>query len=181
MSQLKVDSIVPRGGIASGEGGGIIQVVTTNISARTTVTGLSNTGFTDISGFSKAITLKSTSSKALIMIMCNASHQTNEFAMPMRVIRRVGGSDTNVNVGDSTGIRISGSAGYTQSGTPANLITFIGVDSPATTSEITYVMQLGSQSSQNICINGSQSNNANNAGVNQCVLSSSMTIMEICA
>ena len=82
MSQIKVDSIVPRNGIASGEGGGIIQVVTTNISARTTVSGLSNTAFTDISGFSKAITLTSNTSKALIMIMLNVSHQSDGFAIP---------------------------------------------------------------------------------------------------
>ena len=27
MSQLKVDSIIPRSGVASGQGGGIVQVV----------------------------------------------------------------------------------------------------------------------------------------------------------
>ena len=180
MSQIKVDSIVPRNGIASGEGGGIIQVVTTNISARTTVSGLSNTAFTDISGFSKAITLTSNTSKALIMIMLNVSHQSDGFAIPARVIRRIGGTDTNVNVGDTTGNRISGSFGYSQSSIPANSMVFIGVDSPASTSEITYVLQLGSQSAQSVCINGTQTSNADNAGTNQAVLSSSMTIMEVC-
>ena len=180
MSQLKVDSIIPRSGIASGEGGGIIQVVTMNFTARTTVTGLSNTGFTDISGFSKAITLTSNTSKALIMIMLNVSHQSDGFAIPARVIRRIGATDTNVNIGDEAGSRIRGSFGYSQSSIPANSMVFIGVDSPASTSEITYVLQLGSQSAQSICINGTQSSNANNAGTNQAVLSSSMTVMEVC-
>ena len=64
MSQLKVNSIVPVGGVASGQGGGIIQVVqdsTTTTATNTTVT------FAD-TNLSGTITPTSTSSKILVIV-----------------------------------------------------------------------------------------------------------------
>lgn len=158
--------------------GRIIQCVTTNLATRTTISNFSNTGFSDLSGLSRTITLKSSGNEVLVMIMLNISHQTSGFAIPARVVRRVGG-DNYVNIGNSNGSRIRGSFGYSQSSIPANAVTFIGRDSPGTTSQINYVLQLGSQSGQNVTINGTTSGNANNAGVNQAVFSSSITLMEI--
>ena len=64
MSQLKVNSIIPVGGVASGQGGGIIQVVqnTTSTHASNTTTTFADTNL------SASITPTSTSSKILIVI-----------------------------------------------------------------------------------------------------------------
>ncbi len=64
MSQLKVNSIIPVGGVASGQGGGVIQTVqeqTTSTASNTTIT------FAD-TNLSATITPTSTSSKILIYI-----------------------------------------------------------------------------------------------------------------
>ena len=64
MSQLKVNSIVPTGGLSTGAFGGIIQVIPAFTNATTINT--TNT-FADITGLSVTITPSSTSSKFLIM------------------------------------------------------------------------------------------------------------------
>ena len=68
MSQIKVDSIVPRGGLASGVSGGIIQtvqVIKTDTSSFTVPT----QSFYDDTNFSASITPTSTSSKILVQMM----------------------------------------------------------------------------------------------------------------
>ena len=64
MSQLKVNSIVPVGGVASGQSGGIIQIVqnTTSTHASNTTTTFADTNL------SATITPTSTSNKILIFI-----------------------------------------------------------------------------------------------------------------
>ena len=61
MSQLKVDSIIPRGGLPSGASGGIIQIVQTV----KTDTFSANTGssFVDITGMTVTITPQSASNR----------------------------------------------------------------------------------------------------------------------
>ena len=65
MSQIKVDSIIPRGGLASGSSGGIIQVRSVT---KTDTFQTSSASFTDITGLSVSITPQSTSSKILIQV-----------------------------------------------------------------------------------------------------------------
>ena len=64
MSQLKVNSIVPVGGLPSGANGGIIQVV--NVVKQDTFSSTSAGSFQDITGLSLSITPSSTSSKILV-------------------------------------------------------------------------------------------------------------------
>ena len=63
MSQLKVNSIVPVGGLPSGANGGIIQVVS---ATKTDTASFSSTSFQSISGLSVTITPSSNSNKILI-------------------------------------------------------------------------------------------------------------------
>ena len=66
MSQLKVNSIVPVGGLPSGADGGIIQTVQTVKSDVTSQSGSSSGTFFDISGMSATITPSSNSNKVLV-------------------------------------------------------------------------------------------------------------------
>jgi len=137
MSQLKVNSIVPSGGLPAGaDGGGIIQVVST-LKTNTFSTSTANT-WTDITGMSASITPSSTSSKIIVMCSIFASSQYNSF------IRLVRGS-TVICVGDAAGNRVQVSTGsfYTYGDgniTNTQPITFL--DSPATTSATTYKIQV---------------------------------------
>ncbi len=122
MSQLRTNSIVPVGGIPAGaSGGGIIQIVESS---------LSNTGSTTSStlvntGLSASITPRSTSSKILCI-----------FSLAIR------------NDGQRSGIGLARNGtsiwGYQEAypqTTAASAKTFQFLDSPSTTSSITYAVQ----------------------------------------
>ena len=72
MSTLKVNKIIPVGGVPSGGGGGIVQVVQT---VKTDVfTSNTQDSFTNITGMSVNITPLSSSSKILVSVNMNASN-----------------------------------------------------------------------------------------------------------
>ena len=64
MSQLKVNSIVPAGGLVSGANGGIVQVVNSHLKTRQTL----STGSFEPTGLSATITPSSNNSKILIIV-----------------------------------------------------------------------------------------------------------------
>tara|TARA_Y100001937_G_scaffold65964_1_gene90221 strand:- start:529 stop:1038 length:510 start_codon:yes stop_codon:yes gene_type:complete len=148
MSQLKVNSIVPVGGLPSGANGGILQVVQ---AVKTDTFSHNSTSFADITGLSAAITPSSNSSK----IFCDA-----------RIYYSVGvGSGTitiktnfvrgSTNIGQPSGSTTHestmmswGSNAYMQTRT----MNFL--DSPATTSATTYKVQLaGDNTAATIYVN----------------------------
>ena len=65
MSQLKVNSIVPAGGLPSGSNGGIIQVKQALVNTTVSASCGSASTFTDISGMEVTITPSSSSNKIL--------------------------------------------------------------------------------------------------------------------
>ena len=85
MSQLKVDSIVPRGGLPSGAtGGGIIQTV--RISTQTQYDFSSST-YTD-TDVTASITPSSTSSKILVKCaLCTRAYATNSTSLGIQLKR----------------------------------------------------------------------------------------------
>ena len=140
MSQLKVDSIVPRGGLPSGAtGGGIIQTIQTT---RTDFVSTTSSSFSDY--MSLTITPQSGSSKILCMFNafeCTDAGDGNTYSQ-YRLMR----GSSHIFAGTASGSGLSGSAG--RYGRQANFksdhfgITFI--DSPNTTSATTYKIQFRS-------------------------------------
>lgn len=65
MSQLKVNSIVPAGGLTSGANGGIVQIVNSHLKTRQTISASSNFQAT---GLSATITPSSNNSKILVVV-----------------------------------------------------------------------------------------------------------------
>ena len=65
MSQLKVNSIVPAGGLTSGANGGIVQIVNSHLKTKQTITGSSSFQAT---GLSATITPSSNNSKILVVV-----------------------------------------------------------------------------------------------------------------
>ena len=138
MSQLKVNSIVPVGGLPSGSNGGIIQVVQ---SVKTDTASSSSSSFVDF-GPTVTITPSSSSNKVLVRFTLVGSSGNANYAYYFRLAR--GGSAISGSVGDSSGSRTPagtvidsyghGSLSYIQT-------SFEFLDSPATTSATTYSIQ----------------------------------------
>ena len=140
MSQIKVDSIVPRGGLPAGAtGGGVIQTIQSTMTDFVSTTSSSYTDY-----MSLTITPQSSSSKILCLFSafeCTDAGDGNTYSQ-YKLMR----GSTHIYAGDQSGSGLSGSAG--RYGRQNNFksdhfgITFI--DSPSTTSATTYKIQFRS-------------------------------------
>ncbi len=159
MSQLKVNSIVPVGGLPAGAtAGGIIQTVTT-VKKDKTSSAIASGGSFDFTAFSVAITPTLNSSKILIMATINVGYNST---MPFFMTLRVNGSDCTDAIGDASGSRIRSSMGGFQGhlgGIETVNLSFI--HSPASTSTQTYNLAFrhDSGSEKTVNINSSQYDN----------------------
>ena len=136
MSQIKVNSIVPVGGLPSGANGGIIQVVQT---VQTGTSSSSADSFTNI-GPTVAITPSSSSNKVLVRFTLVGFGSAANYSYFFRLAR--GGSA--IGVGDGSGSRTQASTiidTYGDGGIAAIQTSFEFLDSPATTSATTYSIQ----------------------------------------
>jgi hypothetical protein len=136
MSQIKVNSIIPVGGLPSGANGGIIQSVQT---VKTDVfSSTSGHTFTDVTGLTVTITPSSNSSKVLIV----PSIQLSAVAGSRHGYRLLRGS-TAIGIADAADNRVQftqQTAGY--SNAVISTHAFLFIDSPATTSATTYKIQV---------------------------------------
>ena len=143
MSQIKVDSIIPRGGIPSGSNGGVIQVK----HGFCDVFSSSNTSYVD-TGLSVTVTPSSSSSKFVIAINGIGSTSGNDSGQG--VFRLVRGSTTVANqkvIADSG--NTNGEAFAVVEGQRERYpVTTHLIDAPATTSSITYKLRLASPQGQ---------------------------------
>ena len=151
MSQLKVDSIIPVGGVASGAGGGIIQVVSAHTSNKTTT---NSTTYQDISGLSLNLTPLSSSSKVIILVNVTLQHTTVSDAGLFSLARIVGGTTTRASDHPSVTMTNQLHNGAELSGLFTHSAHFL--DSPNTTSQINYKYQVRHYSSSfgNIIVGG---------------------------
>ena len=137
MSQIKVNSIVPAGGLPSGSNGGIIQVVQTFKNDTTSVNNNSQSSFVDMSGMSVTITPSSSANKVLIYFTCNVSAESTDRNNSIRVLR---GSTV---IGTGTGASTANAAIYvrTKDNDYLENKSYMFLDEPATTSATTYKLQ----------------------------------------
>ena len=83
MSQLKVNSIIPAGGLSGGASGGILQVKQQAKTDITSVTSSGNNDYSDIPSFSLAITPSSSSSKILVMVALTVGGNNGAFSLKL--------------------------------------------------------------------------------------------------
>ena len=175
-SELRVDKIIPTDGVPTGGGGGIIQVKQT---LKTDSFHTTSQSYTDITGMTISITPKFNTSKILLQCNLQFGGGLNLYA-PVRLLRgstHIGqstvysGGQTNatfsLNLGDGSGT----SNHYKIFSTVYQIL-----DSPATTSAVTYKLQVSSWAGRNFYINRSEQDSgaAWTHGA-----SSSMTAMEV--
>ena len=181
MSQIKVDSIVPRAGSPSGGGGGIIQVVSAFKGDRFTT---NSESFVDITGMSVTITPKSNTSKILVMGcfgMASVTQSNLDHGHAIKILRN--GSDNNKLNGVTNGNRgricMRGAGVAYNNDHALGGFAFTGVDDPATTSALTYKVQVACQlSSRSFTLNSGYNYN-NTTNIYDSTSMSSIVAMEI--
>ena len=171
-SQLRVDKILPVDGAPTGGGGGIIQVVSTT---KTDTFDTTSTSFVDITGLSVSITPKFSTSKILVTYHTNAAMEDDGYRGGLRLMR----DSTAIFVGDSAGSRPQLSNHLVEATGTQQQFSYSGqtLDSPATTSAVTYKLQaISLDSGRQININKSygDGNDALNGRT-----ASSITVMEV--
>ena len=139
MSQIKVNSIVPAGGLVSGSNGGIIQVKQTIKNNIFTTSQAVTSGYTDLTGLSVAITPSSSSNKILVttQIYNGAANNAVNF---FRLLR--GTTFIEQPSGTSSGTNYNAHAFSYYDANYQDSTAWSILDSPATTSEITYKIQM---------------------------------------
>ena len=169
MSQIKVNSIIPVAGVPTGGGGGIIQIKQT---VKTSLFSTTTTGNTiDVTGVSVDITPTSSSSK--IFVMCSGYYgngNDNSFAH-LRLASVIGGTENMHLVrGDERDqeTRATMGAALRQGGGSSSRVSrhfsCHYLDSPNTTSTVTYKLMILVTQGTPATIGGSSSNSDHNRG-----------------
>ena len=172
-SQLRVDKIVPVDGVPTGGGGGIIQVQsTTKTDAFQKASG---TSFQDVTGLSVTITPKFSTSK--ILIMYDLSWSTSSGHCSCRLMR----DSTPIKVGDASGNKTQATGQMHHSGSDQydmEQVAGTHMDSPATTSSVTYKMQVATPHSSSYVLDvNHQGDDSDQAWVGR--TASTITVMEV--
>ena len=156
---------------ANAPSGSVIQIVQT---VKTDTWSSTSSSFTDITGLSVTITPSSSSSKILVLGQL-VFGQAGGNLWSARLLR----NGTLINAGDASGSAAQGLVNATYSGVHNEQsvpITFL--DSPATTSAVTYKIQAASESGYNVWLNRADGNLNDNR---QARTSSNLVVMEIAA
>jgi len=175
MSELRTNRIVPRDGLPSGSSGGIIQVKQTVLD---TVFSSNSTSYTDVTGMSVSITPQRSDSKILVMVTLRCAMNQSDRWSAYILLR-----DSQILFdGTAEGSRTQCSIWhipFVGTGTGNTFgdknITFL--DSPASTSALTYKLQVKVQSGATAYVNRSMNDSNADYGPRT---SSSITVMEVC-
>ena len=145
VEDLGADPVVTNGVIekAALPSGSILQVVST---AKTDTFTTTSTTFTGVTGLTASITPSSATSKIIIFASVNAGNTNTSGADTATVIRLSGGNSGNL-VGDAASARTRVATSTYSSSVYRNdvenvLKTIVYLDSPATTSAVTYGVQI---------------------------------------
>ena len=137
------DGIVSSASLASGVGGKVLQVQSTSLNGGSTIN-ISSTSFTDI-GLSDTITPSATSSKIMISAMVTeGASSSSDGSCILRCLR----DSTPIAGGTASGSRISSTTGRKTASADANTInseSITWIDTPSTTSQVTYKVQFASR------------------------------------
>jgi len=174
MSQLKVNSIVPVGGLPSGANGGIIQVV--NVLKTDAFSATTANSFTDITGLSLSITPSSNSSKILVLSNIYGRADASS-GSAVKIVCSAGSAIIATDFGSRVATN-GGEAG--DNNLPAHDVNPIHQNtllfSPATTSAVTVKAQYRLQGGGTFYINRSETD-SNSTGYIRTV--STITAMEV--
>jgi hypothetical protein len=130
-------------GVSAGK---VLQVVSTLKQNTFTTTTALGSG-TNITGLTTTITPSSTSSKILVMFTGYGSPSTSNYTIGAILERTIGGTPAYPYLGDARGSASRISAGTNAGSGDAKNLNFTFLDSPNTTSQITYNVAIGGETS----------------------------------
>tara|TARA_B100000900_G_C20470226_1_gene671044 strand:+ start:519 stop:1031 length:513 start_codon:yes stop_codon:yes gene_type:complete len=168
MSELRTNRIVPRDGLVSGANGGIIQVVH---ASKKNLQNFNSTvpSFTDLAGLSLSITPTRSDSKILLSYNIYVSaDNTVAFFRILRGSTFIEGPSGTPSTNGRSGHSINYINTSTMQVSSATIL-----DSPSTTSALTYKIQAGTHDGSTVQINSWRDDTANYFGV------STFTAMEV--
>ena len=156
MSELRTNRIVPRDGLPSGSSGGVIQVK--SVTKTDTYSKPSGTSFVDVTGLSVSITPTRSDSK--ILVLYDLCWGIADGHASMRLMR----DSTPIKIGDAASNRTRATGHWHQDndGNDEYDITQHSgtfLDEPATTSSVTYKIQLGTPHSSSYTVFVNRSGN----------------------
>ncbi len=165
MSQIKVDSIIPRSGLGTGASGGVIQVISAAKTDSQTISlaGSSTTG--NLSGLSPTITVTG-SNKVLITGFISGDQGNSNYYNHVGVMIKRG--STVIGKGDADGNRrqihsgLSTATGYYQGGRGGASACINFLDTPGAGTH-TYNVELTNSHSQNVTVYVNRSGQNDNA------------------
>lgn len=162
-------------GFATPSAGKVLQVVST---AKTDTFTTTSASFVDITGLSVSITPASATSKILVFVDVNGSQDVGANRIALRLLR----DSTTINAGAAAGSRTPAMGGFSSADStiPSGTVSSTFLDSPATTSSLTYKMQVA------VIITGGSTAFINRTEVDgdetaQLRMPSNITVMEIAA
>ena len=187
-SELRVDKIIPTGGVPTGGGGGIIQVVS---AYKGDSFSTSSTSFVDITGLSATITPKFSTSKIFVQCCMGAAgvRQNNlDHGNAIRTLRSIGGASFSTNnklngleEGNRIAITYKGAGiSYNADHMPGGF-GFVGLDDPATTSAVVYKIQVSAQNSGAPFALNRSTGNTNTGAIYHSTSMTSLILMEVSA
>lgn len=155
---------------AAPAGGKIIQVQSTT---KTNTFTSSSTSFVDITGLSVGITPTSATSTILVMATVNGTGDVGLNTASIKLLR----DSTDINIGDAASNRVRASAGlFADETSHIDSASILFIDSPATTSALTYKIQIRCNNTGNVYVNRSELDSDNNTFYRT---PSSITVIEI--
>jgi len=165
MSQIKVNSIVPAGGLSGGASGGIIQVKQV---VKTDTQSFQSESWADISNFSVSITPSSSSSKILLLATLYIGTTGGGASAKINFVRG------STNIGQPAGsVTHTATAHHYFPSTNMAPYSMSFLDSPGTTNSTTYKLQVGADSASSATYINRYHGADNYHGI------SSLTVMEV--
>ena len=177
MSELRTNRIVPRDGLPAGSAGGIIQVKSTTMTTTATYS-ISGMTWTEVGGLTTTITPTRSDSKILIMLTMGGMSSNGEGQRWAVALRRDNSNITGAINSDGSGhtraswAHTGRALGNAIESHPA----FNHLDSPATTSAVSYKVMITTEGSYTLYVNRSHSDSSSSSVFRT---ASSLTLMEI--
>ena len=175
MSELRTNRIVPRDGLPSGSAGGIIQVKSTTMTELATYS-ISGMTWTEVTPLTLTISPTRSDSKILCMLTMGGMASSTSGQRYAVALRR---DSTNIGVNSDGASHTRASWAYTSRGLGNALEghpAFNHLDSPGTTSAVTYRVMITTEGSYTLYVNRSQSDSSSSSVFRT---ASSFTLMEI--
>ena len=151
--------------------GTVLQVVSVT---KTDTFSMSSTTYTDITGFAATITPSSVNSKIFVIVDGYMGSQSGQVAVRARLMR----NSTPISIGNVAGSRtLASSEGISDSGNHMTPLSISFLDSPSTTSAVTYSVQMQNTGGGHATHLNRSTADTDGAGVAR--TASTITLMEI--